>query len=259
MNKKIKKISIYFFIFIFLIISIFPIYFLFVVSTLSWSEFRYSSTPIFLPNLENLSPIIAAFLSKEYANSLIISSIVTIISIFFGMLAGYSFARYRIGGFYLPFTLLSIRMLPVVAFIIPLFMFSLKLRIIDTHLAIILSHLIICLPFAIWMMRAFFIDLPFQIEEAALVDGCTKWQIFIKIAIPLTLPGIAVTGLFCFIFSWSEFIFSLVLSRKEAIPINVRLTGGNNALAVASIIPVFLLSVIINKNIVRGMTLGAIK
>jgi multiple sugar transport system permease protein len=175
------------------------------------------------------------------------------------MMAGYSFARYKIGGFYLPFTILSIRMLPVVAFIIPLFMFSLKLRIIDTHLAIILSHLIICLPFSIWMMRAFFIDIPYQIEEAALVDGCSKLEIFIKIAIPLALPGIAVTGLFCFIFSWSEFIFALVLSRKEAIPVNVRLTGGNNALAVASIIPIFLFSIIINKNIVRGMTLGAIK
>ena len=150
-------------------------------------------------------------------------------------------------------------MLPVVAFIIPLFIFSLHLRIIDTHLAIILSHLIICLPFAIWMMRAFFLEIPFQIEESALVDGCSKWQVFVRIALPLAAPGIAVTALFCFIFSWSEFIFALVLSRKDAIPINVRLTGGDHALAIASIIPIFILSIIINKNIVRGMTLGAVK
>ena len=151
-------------------------------------------------------------------------------------------------------------MLPIVAFIIPLFMFAQKLNIIDNYLSVIISHLIICLPYSIWMMRAFFSELPKEIEQAAFIDGCNKWQTFYKISIPLVMPGIVVTGLFCFIFSWNEFIFGLVLTRKEVIPISVSLSGGSNyTLALASIFPVLLFSILINKHLIRGLTFGAIK
>jgi len=259
-KKLLKKIILYFFIIIFIIISIFPIYFLFVISSFSWSEFRYSSTPKFLPSTKNLHAIYLAFFQKTYINSIIISSSVTILSIVLGISAGYSFARYKIGGFFLPFSILTIRMLPVVAFIIPFFIFAHKLNIIDTYYSVILSHLIICLPYSIWMMRAFFIEIPTEIEQASYVDGCSKWQTFYKIAIPLASPGIVVTALFCFIFSWNEFIFGLVLTRKEVIPISVSLSGGSNyTLALASIFPVLLFSILINKHLVRGITLGAVK
>ena len=260
MHKKFKKFLTYFFVFFFLITSIFPIYYLFVISSLSWAEFRYSKTPNFLPSTSNLKLIFFSFFQKTYLNSLIISFSVTLISIILGTAAGYSFAKYKIGGFFLPFSILSIRMLPVIAFIIPLFIFSQKLNIIDTYYAVILSHLIICLPYSIWMMRSFFIEVPIEIQEAANVDGCNSWQIFYKISIPLVAPGIAVTSLFCFIFSWNEFIFGLVLTRKEAIPITVNMSGGSNySLALASILPVLLFSILINKHLVRGITLGAIK
>ena len=92
------------------------------------------------------------------------------------------------------------------------------------------------------------------------MDGCNQWEAFYKISLPLVAPGIVVTGLFCFIFSWNEFIFGLVLSRKDVIPITVALSGGSNcSLALASIIPILLFSILINKYLVRGMTLGAIK
>ena len=260
MKKSLNKITIYFLILIFLIISIFPIYYLFVISSLTWVEFRYSLKPHFLPSSTNLGSIFAAFFQKTYLNSIVISFSVTLISITLGIAAGYSFAKYKIGGFFLPFTILSIRMLPVVAFIIPLFMFAQKLNIIDTYLSVIISHLIICLPYSIWMMRAFFLDLPKEIEQAAFIDGCNKWQIFYKISIPLVMPGIVVTALFCFIFSWNEFVFGLVLTRKDVIPISVSLSGGSNyTLALASIFPVLLFSILINKHLIRGLTLGAIK
>ena len=260
MKILIKNIFKYFIIIIFLIISILPIYYLFVISSLSWTEFRYSLKPIFLPSGKNLELIFYSFFQKNYLNSIIISFSVTLISMILGIAAGYSFAKFKIGGFFLPFSILSIRMLPVVAFIIPLFIFSQKLNIIDTYYSVILSHLIICLPYSIWMMRGFFIELPKEIEEAARVDGCSKWKVFYKISIPLITPGIAVTTLFCFIFSWNEFIFGLVLTRKEVIPITADLSGGSNySLALASILPVLLFSILINKYLVRGMTLGAIK
>ena len=245
------------------VFSTFPIYYLLVYSTLSWQEFRYSTKPILLPNIIDYSRLFSNFFSKEFTNSLIISSSATFLSIFFGTMAGYSFARFKIGGFHLPFMILSIKMLPVVAFIIPLFFIAFKLNMIDTYLPIILSHLIICLPFAVWMMRGFFIELPVAIEEAATIDGCNNWQLFWRIAFPLAAPGIAVTALFCFIFSWNEFVFALVLSRKEVIPITISLTGGLSRptadLALASIIPILIFSVILNKYLVRGLTLGAIK
>ena len=116
-------------------------------------------------------------------------------------------------------------MMPPVAAIVHLFILMFKLKLIDTHLAIIVTHLLVTLPFAIWMMRGFFIDLPLDIEEAGRVDGCSKWQVVWRIALPLAAPGIAVTALFCFIFSWNEFVFALVQSRKEAITLPVVIAG----------------------------------
>ena len=234
----------YFFIIIFIIVFIFPIYYLFVNTTLSWQEFRYSLKPILIPKSFDFELFISSFKRKEFINSIIISSATTFLSVVMGTMAGYSFARFKIGGFHLPFMILSIRMLPIVAFIIPVFFITFKLNLIDTYLPIILSHLILCLPFAVWMMRSFFIEMPVEIEEAATIDGCSNWQILWQIAFPLVAPGIAVTALFCFIYSWNEFIFGLVLSRKEVIPITVSLTGGlsrqSSSLALVSILPVLL-------------------
>ena len=136
-------------------------------------------------------------------------------------------------------------------------------------LAIIVTHLLVTLPFAIWMMRGFFIDLPLEIEEAARVDGCSKWQVLWRIALPLAAPGIAVTALFCFIFSWNEFVFALVLSRKEAITLPVVIAGTRTqfgihwpimtAMSAMSCLPVFFLALVAQKYLVRGMTLGAVK
>ena len=105
MKKSLNKIIIYFIILIFIIISIFPIYYLFVISSLSWTEFRYSLKPHFLPSSKNLDSIFAAFFQKTYLNSIIISLAVTLISITLGIAAGYTFAKYKIGGFFLPFSI----------------------------------------------------------------------------------------------------------------------------------------------------------
>ena len=251
------------------VFSTFPIYYLLVYSTLSWQEFRYSTKPILLPNIIDYSRLFSNFFSKEFTNSLIISSSATFLSIFFGTMAGYSFARFKIGGFHLPFMILSIKMLPVVAFIIPLFMLMLKLKLIDTHLAIMITHLLVTLPFAVWMMRGFFIEMPVEIEEAATIDGCSKWQILWRIALPLTAPGIAVPALFCFIFSWNEFVFALVLSRKDAITLPVVIAGTRTqfgihwsvmtAMSAMACLPVFVIALVAQKYLVRGLTLGAIK
>ena len=249
----------------------FPIWWMFITSMKPQLEVMYYP-PKFLPPEITFKYYFDALhweAGHSMRNSFIITSVTTVVATILGSMAGYSFARYKIGGFHLPFWVLSIRMMPPVAAIIPLFMIMLKLRLIDTHLAIIITHLLVTLPFAVWMMRGFFIEMPVEIEEAATIDGCSKWQILWRIAFPLTAPGIAVTALFCFIFSWNEFVFALVLSRKDAITLPVIIAGTRTqfgihwsvmtAMSAMACLPVFAIALVAQKYLVRGLTLGAIK
>ncbi|HYN00698.1 MAG TPA: carbohydrate ABC transporter permease [Aestuariivirgaceae bacterium] len=202
-------------------------------------------------------------------NSLIIAAVSTLISMVLGTIAGHAFARYPIGGFHLPFWILSTRMMPAVAAIIPLFLLVKQFGLMDTHAAVIALHLIVTLPFAVWMMRGFFIDVPKELEEAALIDGCSKWGAFVRVALPVVAPGLAVTTLFCFIFSWNEFVFALILTRRNATTLPVLISGLHSshgvlwselsALAAVALIPITILALFAQKHLVRGMTMGAVK
>ena len=224
----------------------------------------------FDPTTEPYSQSLVQFKSAPIiVNSIIISGSATIISIVLGAMAGYGFARYRIGGFHLPFWILSTRMMPAVAAIIPLFLLAKSLGVLDTYMVVIALHLIITLPFAVWMMRGFFMEVPRELEEAGYIDGCSKWQAFSKIALPLVAPGLAVTGLFCFIFSWNEFLFAFVVTRRAATTLPVLVSGLHSqhgimwdvlsATAAMALLPVIVLAVFAQRYLVRGMTMGAIK
>lgn len=254
------------------VLFFFPIYWM-LVTSIKPSDVVMTYPPIFYPPNPTTAPYVASveqFNSiKIIYNSLIITGSATFISIILGSLAGYAFARYRIGGFHLPFWILSTRMMPAVAAIIPLFIFMKNLRLIDTHVAVIALHLLVVLPFAVWMMRGFFMEIPRELEEAAMIDGCSKWQAFYRIAMPLAAPGVAVTTLFCFIFSWNDFLFAFVLTRRNATTLPVLVSGLHSqhgimfdvlsATAAMALLPVLALALIAQKYLVRGMTMGAIK
>jgi multiple sugar transport system permease protein len=150
-----------------------------------------------------------------------------------------------------------------------LFLLLKEVSLIDTHAAVILAHLVVTLPFAVWMMRGFFMELPHELEEAAQIDGCSKWQAFTRIALPLTAPAIAITALFCFIFSWNEFVFALVLTRRVAITMPVVVAGLHSikgvlwpqmtAISAMGLLPILAIALVAQKYLVRGMTMGAIK
>ena len=183
-----------------------------------------------------------------------------------GAMAGYAFARSRPGGFRVSFWILASRMLPPVTMLVPLFLFMKALGLIDTYTGVIAAHLIITLPFAVWMMHGYFVEIPVEIEEAAAIDSCSKWQLFARIALPLAAPGLAVTALFSFIFSWNEFLFALVLTRNEAVTLNVVVSGlrsqggpAMTATSVVAMLPVFALALVAQRYLVRGMTLGAVR
>lgn len=203
-------------------------------------------------------------------NSLIIASVVTVLAVVVGSAAAYSMARFRTGGKHLAFWVLSQRFLPPVAVVIPVFLMFRSLGLGDSRLGLIILYTVFALPFTIWMMYAYFRQMPADLEEAALVDGCSRWQALWKIAWPLAAPGIVSSGAFAFIFSWTEFLFALVLTSTHAVTLPVVLAGtatefqGNlygetSALTMVSLVPALLLGILLQRHIVRGLTLGAVQ
>ena len=251
-----------------LVFFLFPIYWALITSAKAPEEVL-RDPPLFFPPAPTLAHYARAFdvlVRGAFANSLIVTGVVTVIATGLGAMAGYAFARSRLGGFHASFWILATRMLPPVAMIVPLFLFMKALGMIDEHAAVIAAHLIITLPFAVWMMHGYFLEIPVEIEEAAVIDGCSKWQLFARIALPLAAPGLAVTALFCFIFSWNEFLFALVLTRRQAMTLNVVVSGLRSqggpvmtATAVVAMLPVFALALMAQRYLVRGMTLGAVR
>ena len=181
----------------------------------------------------------------------------------------YSLARFNTGGQHLSFWVLSQRFLPPIAIILPLFLNYRMLRLQDTHLGLIIAYTVFTLPVTVWMMFAYFRQMPRSLEEAALVDGCTRWRAFWRIAVPLAAPGIVAAAVFAFIACWTEFFFALILTSKTAftLPTVFRAFlgfqgaqyGEASALAIVSLVPSIILGVLAQRNLVRGLTLGAVR
>ena len=209
--------------------------------------------------------------------SLVVSIAATVFAVLIGTGAAYSIARYRTGGKHLSFWFLSQRILPAIAVVIPMFLlFSryskewLGFALIDTRVGLILVYTVFALPFTVWMMYAYFSQMPVELEEAALVDGCSRVQALAKIAWPLARPGVISAAAFAFIFSWTEFLFALVLTRDKVVTLPVVIGGlaastqGSGygpvaALGVLSLGPALVLGLFLQRHLVRGLTLGAVK
>jgi len=254
-----------------LIFFLFPIIWIFLTAFKTGDEF-YHSPPIWIPHtptLQSFNHVIETGGLRSLMNTLVISISTTVLSLLIGSLAGYGLARYRVGGNNLPFFILSQRFMPAVAVIFPFLLLFKMLKWIDTYQALIVIYLTFNLPYAVWMMRGFFQEIPVVIEESALVDGCSPFGAFWRIAMPLVKPGLVATGVFCFIFSWSEFFFAVTLTRSDAITLTVHLAnffgkymvqwGHIGALSVMAMIPLFFLSFFVQHYLVRGLTLGAVK
>ena len=186
-----------------------------------------------------------------------------------GTLMAYSLARFNTGGQHLSFWVLSQRFLPPIAIILPLFLNYRLLGLQDTHFGLILAYTVFTLPVSVWMMFAYFRGMPRSLEEAALVDGCTRWTAFWRVAVPLAAPGIVAAAVFTFIACWTEFFFALVLTSRNAftLPTVFRAFlsfqgaqyGEASALAIVSLVPSIILGVLVQKHLVRGLTLGALR
>ncbi len=165
--------------------------------------------------------------------------------------------------------ILATQFVPAVVIVLPFFLMFRDLGILDTRLGLIIVNLSIVMPFAVWMIKGFIDGIPMDTEEAALVDGSTRWQVIRNIVLPMAAPGIVTAAIFCFIIAWNDFLFALILTTNEAVTLPVGLAlfkaeEGDlwNLLAAAGIIimvPMFVLALIIQKHFVQGMTMGAVR
>ena len=200
-------------------------------------------------------------------NSLIIAVGSTLLGLLIGLPAAYMIARKRM--LKTSLVILVVRFIPSLSFLLPWYIFYTRLGISDTHLALILSHLLINLPFIVWVMIPYFENIPRELDEAARVDGCYTWRIFTSVILPLTGPGIITTSLLAFIFSWNNFLFSLVLAGGRTKTLSLALFsfityasidwGALMAAAVIITLPVLIISLITQRYIIQGLTAGAIK
>ncbi|MBX6323528.1 MAG: carbohydrate ABC transporter permease, partial [Rhodospirillaceae bacterium] len=228
--------------------------------------------PVWFPTRPTLGHYTAALFNyrglQGLINSAIVSTVATALSALLGTMMGYSFARFDTGGQHLSFWVLSQRFLPPVAIVLPVFLLYRSYGLNDTRLGLILMYTAMTLPLSAWMMYAYFRQLPSALEEAALVDGCTRWGAFWRIAVRLAAPGIVAAAVFAFIFCWTEFFFALILTSRNAFTLptvfraflgfQASQYGESSALAVISLVPSIVLGMLVQRHLVRGLTLGAV-
>ena len=205
-------------------------------------------------------------------NSIVVALVSTMLSVGLALPAAYALTRFRYPGGLaerVSMWVLSARFIPPFAIALPLFMIFRDLKLLDTRTGLIIAHTVFSLPFAIWLLQAGFRELPKKIEEAARMDGCDGWRIFVLIAMPLIAPSIACASIFSLLLSWNEFLFALLLTVREAttMPLLVAqfltdrsLQWGNIAAAAAIVsVPVMMFLLFAQRYLVQGLTTGAVK
>jgi multiple sugar transport system permease protein len=264
-----------------LLVTLFPIYWM-ISTSLKPSNLILMSPPVFkfAPTLEHYK---YAFQQANFAhyifNTLVVAVVSTGIVVITGSLASYAFARYDIGGGNLMFFILTTRMMPAIAVVLPFFIIfrSVGNTAIGSFLqlgldklgTLVVSYTIFNLPFAIWLMHSFFQDIPVELEDSARLDGYSRLRVFLKVVIPLAAPGIAVTAIFCLLFSWNEYLFASILTRDVAKTITVGvgdfwtqrgiLWGPLSAAATVCVVPMILFAMLLQRWIVRGLSFGAVR
>jgi multiple sugar transport system permease protein len=227
--------------------------------------------PVFIPDPPTLDNFASVFENSPFLrytiNSVIVTGSATLLALLVGVPAGYGIAKSR--AHKLGVLVLLARLTPGLSFLIPLYILFQTLGLTGTLWPMIITHLVITVPIVAWIMIGFFETLPHDLEEAAMIDGCTLWQAFYRIALPLSRPGIVVAAILSIIFSWNNFIFGVVLAGRETrtLPVAVynvltfeQLSWGPlAAAALVVMLPVLILTIIIQREIVTGMAAGGIK
>lgn len=270
-RRLIEKVLVYTVIGLFIIIFFFPVFWMTLTSFKGSMLIGGSEKFIFKPTLESYRVVVTDWeILSSLKNSLVVTLFSTLITVLVGTLAAYSLVRLEPAGKnFIAFEFLSLRAIPPIVVLIPVFLLGKRLHLHGTIPLLIVVYATINLPISIWMMAGFLKEVPVAIEESALIDGCTRLGVFIKICLPLIVPGLIATGIICAIFAWNEFMFANILTvgGTRTLPVIAALSikhysiawGAAMASGVICSLPVIILGIVAQKYLVRGLTFGAVK
>lgn len=223
---------------------------------------------VFTPTTKNYTSVFKEYDFLIYIwNSLVVGLGSTLLALLLGLPAAYAIARHHLHK--LGLVILVARIIPGITFLIPWFILFSQMKLVDTYTALILSHMLVGLPFIIWIMIAFFEAMPKEIEEAGLIDGCNHHQVFLRVILPISGPGIITSSLLSFIFSWNNFMFSIILAgdKTKTLPVAVFNFmsyseinwGALMAAACIITLPVLIIALLAQRYVVSGLAAGAVK
>ena len=270
--KKISQLLLYILVALAVFLSVAPILYI-VITSFKEPELTFAIPPVwnFTPTLQNYDEVLSSTnFGKYFMNSVVVALATTGIALALGTLAAYGFSRFRFRGhFWLKMSALVPQMLPPIAIIVPLYVLFNKLDWIDTRQALIISYLTFTIPLSTWMMIGFFDDVPVELEEAAMIDGCSRFGALIRVSLPLAVPGMAATAILAFLYCWNEFLYAVILTGRDARTLPVIITsfmtnksvlwGRIAASGSLVLIPVLIFALLAQRYLIRGLAKGAVK
>ena len=271
-KQSTNMVLIYLAVLLAVVFSVFPIFYLFITS-FKPAALTFAVPPVwvFRPTLQNYSDVFAGgTFAKYFFNSVVIALSTTAIALALGSFAGYGFARFQFrGGAWLRLSSLIPQMLPPITIIVPLYVLFNSMNLIDTRWALIVSYLTFSIPLSIWMMTGFFADVPRELEESAMIDGCTRLGSLFRVSLPIAAPGLAATAILSFIYCWNEFLYAVILTGRDArtLPVTITSFMTNKAILWGRIaasgslilVPVLIFALLAQRYLVRGLSRGAVK
>ena len=249
-----------------------PVAWMVATSLKSTSEiFAIPPTWSFEPTLEHYQRFAGqARIVSRYINTIIIAIGSSALSVIVGSMCGYALARLRLRGAGVIATLILVsRAIPPIALVVPMYLVFRPLGLLDQHITLIITYTSFLIPYVVWLSRGFFIALPTALEDAALVDGCSRLGAYFRIILPTALPGLAATMIFCIILAWNELLFALILTNREAVTIPVSLAGlaadteqgalwgPLTAIGTLTVLPIIVFALFVQKYLVTGLAAGA--
>ena len=254
------------------LVCVFPFYWM-VTTSLKDQAVALASPPVWLfePTLDHYRAVLGPKdVGPSLLNSIIVAVSTTALAILLGTPAAYALARFEFRGKAdLWFWFITNRMVSPIVLALPIFLLARSLNLIDTHLVLILLYLTFNLPIVVWICADQFRGIPRDLDDAARIDGASRFAVFLRIALPLAAPGVAVSAIFSFIFSWNELLYALVLTRSATRTAPVAATsfmsgydlpwGEIMATGTLIVLPVIVFALIVSRQLVRGLTMGAVK
>ncbi len=256
------------------IFALFPVFWMFSISFRRNMEI-FRLPPALLPPTWTTEAYEAILTNSDYLivfrNSYFVALSVTVVALLFAILGGYSFSRLRVRGSRLmQLFIIGTQMVPPVSLIIPYFILAARMELYDTFVGLIMTYVAFVMPFATLMMISYFNTIPADMEEAAMVDGCSRLGAMVRVTIPMALPGMVATAVYSFLLAWKEYLFAVTLMQdpdKRLLPVSIAMLLGEHvyqwnvmmALSVLASVPLLLIFIFLQRYLVAGMTVGAVK